>query len=87
MHAHLQHLGNNSIPCPLHAKDVGQLFEIDCGSFSNAKDCVTQPRHAQVAQLFVKEVDTQLIGQEWNVLNNGLSYSPLLVFREFDYGR
>jgi hypothetical protein len=50
--------------------------------FTNGEDGVSQPAHAEVAKLLIEELDTKLASQKGNVLDNGKSYSPLLILSE-----
>lgn len=82
--AHLKHLGDDGLSRPLHAKHVGELFEVDSSSLSNAEDCVTKPRHAEVAELLIEELNAKLVGKKGDVFDDGLSNTPLLVLSKLD---
>ena len=62
----------HGLPCPWQAKDFGKLSKIDRGRFSDRKDGISEPIHAEIAELFIKELDAQLVGEQRNVFNNGL---------------
>ena len=76
MRPHGNYLGHNLRPGPLHTEYLRQFFEIDCRGLPNTVYRISQPRHAQARQLFVEEVLAKLRGQQRNVFNNSLSYSP-----------
>lgn len=84
--AHGQDLGDDGRPCPVHTKDVRQALEVDGGRLADAKDGIAQPRHAERAELVVKELHAELSGEEGNVLDDGLTDPPLLVLGELHDG-
>lgn len=79
MVAHLQNFWYNGGLCPLDAKDICQLFEINRSRFSNRKHGIAQPRHAESPELVVKEFDAELLSEKRDVLDDSLTDSPLLV--------
>lgn len=85
--AHGQDLGDDGRPCPIHAKDIRQALEVDGGRLADAKDGIAQPRHAERAELVVKELHAELSGEEGNVLDDGLTDPPLLVLGELHNSR
>lgn len=87
MVTHGHHLGNDGFAGPLDSKDLRQLLEVVGGRLTDGEDGVTEPLHAQVAQLLIKEADTKLAGEQGNVFNNGQANAPLLVLGESDDGR
>lgn len=87
MFAHRQDPRDDCRLCPFHTKHICQFLEVDGRRFTNRKDGIAQPVHAQCAELVVEKVDTELGRKEWNVLDDGLSDSPLFVFCELDNGR
>ncbi len=87
MLTHLDNLGNDGIGGPLDAEHFSELFQVMCSGLTNGKDCVAKPVHAEVAELLVEEVDTQLAGKKGNVLDNGEANSPLLVLGKLHDGR
>ena len=87
MVAHGHNFGNNSLTGPLHTKHLGQLLQVMSCRFTNREDSISQPTHAEVAQLLVEELHTKLAGEERNVFDNGQSNSPLLILGQLDDGR
>lgn len=85
--AHREDLRNDGSARPLYAEDLRQLLEVDRRALSDAEDVVTEPAHAEVAELVVEELNAELGGEQRNVLDDGLSDSPLLVLSEIDDGR
>lgn len=85
--AHSHNLGDDGLACPLHAKYFSQFLQVVRSSLTDGKDCVAKPSHAQVAELFVKEFDAELAGQQRNVFDDGKTHSPLLIFCQVDNGR
>jgi len=77
-----QHFGDDVSESPLHSKHFRQLFEVVGGCFSDGEDGISQPSHAQVSELLVEEVHSQLSSQEGNVLYDGQSHSPLFVLSQ-----
>lgn len=82
MRTHGHDLGDDGLTGPLDTKYLGQLLQVVSSSLSDREDCVTQPAHAQSAELLVKELDTQLACQQRDVLDDSKSDSPLLVLCE-----
>lgn len=85
--AHSHYLGNDLLTCPLYAKHLRQLLQVVCSSLANGEDSVSQPAHAQAAELFVEKFDAKLAGKQWDILDNGETHSPLLIFGQLDDGR
>lgn len=80
MLAHSHDLWNYGFAGPVNAEYFCQLLEVLCGGFSNGKDGVSEPAHAQCAQLLVKELNSKLTSKQWDILDDRQSDSPLLVF-------
>ena len=76
MFCHSNNLRNNGNPGPFNPKRLRQLPQVDSGCFPDAINGISQPRHAQGAQLLVKELLPELSRKERHVLDNGLSYTP-----------
>lgn len=87
MFGHGCHLGYDSAACPLDTKDLCELLEILRAGLTNAEDRVAQPRHAQTAEFLVEELDAELRSQKRDVLNDGQSNAPLLIFCKLHDGR
>ena len=85
--AHLQDFWDNRRPRPLHSKHIRELLQIDSRGFSDRKDRVAEPGHAQRAELVVEELNTKLSSQQRNVLDDGLSDTPLFVLGKLNDGR
>lgn len=79
MLGHCCDLGHNSFACPLNAKDLCELLEVLRAGFTNAKHSVAKPGHAEIAELLVEELLSELTGQKWHVLNDCQADTPLLV--------
>lgn len=86
MVTHSHNLGDDSLARPIDAEHLGELFQVVCGCFADGEYGVTEPAHAEAAQLLVEELYTQLAGKQWDVFDNGKSHSPLLVLGQLDYG-
>lgn len=84
MLTHGHHLRNNGFAGPGDTKNFSQLFEVFGGSLSNGEHRVAQPAHAEGAKLFVKELNAELTGKEWDIFNDCETDSPLLVFGKLD---
>ena len=84
MCAHGHNLGNDGGFSPFNTKDICQFLQIDGSCFSDTEYGVAQPRHAEVAQLLIKEGHSELIGQQGNIFDDRLPDAPLLIFRKFD---
>ena len=87
MLTHGNDLGNNRVSSPINSKDLGELLEVVSRRFSYREDGVAQPAHAEVIELVIEELNAKLTGQERNVLDDGQTDAPLLVFRELYYSR
>lgn len=86
MSPHLHNLRQDRSLCPIHSKHIRQLLQIDRRRFSNTKDRVSQPSHTEASELFVKEPDSELGGEEGNVFDDGLTDSPLFILGELHDG-
>lgn len=84
--AHLHDLGDDGLLGPLDAKHLGQLAQVDGRRLADRKDGVAEPAHAEVGELVVKEGDAELLGEQRDVLDDGLPDAPLLVLGELDDG-
>ena len=84
MGAHGKNLGDDGPARPLDAEDLGQLLEVDGRSLSDGEDIVSEPAHAEVSELVVKELDAELGREQRDVLDDRLSHSPLLVLGKVD---
>lgn len=74
------HFRDDSLPGPVDTEHFGELLQILCRSFSNGEYGIPEPAHAEIAQLLVKELHSQLLREERDIFDDGKSYSPLLVF-------
>lgn len=83
----LKDSGDDCLSRPVDAKDLGQPPKVVCRGFTDGEHGVSEPLHAERSQLFVKEIDTELLGKERDVLNDGKSHTPLLVFSKLDNSR
>jgi len=80
--AHSHNLRDDSLTGPLNTKDLSKLLQVVSSRFTNGENCISKPAHTQVAELLVEKLDTKLAGQERDILNNGKSSPPLLIFSE-----
>jgi len=71
---------------PLRAKDLGKLLEVQSGGLANGKDAVAKPRHAQATEPLIKELHTELLRQERDVLDDRKPNPPLLVLCQLHDG-
>jgi hypothetical protein len=79
MTGHRNYFGNNSSPRPLYTEDLDQLLQVDGGSLSNGEYNIPKPRHAEVAELLVKELFAKLGSEQGNIFDDRLPDTPLLV--------
>ena len=86
MLTHGHDLGYDRLVRPLNAEDLCELLQVLSRSFTNGEDGVTQPAHAQAAELLVKKLNAELRGKERNVFDDGQANAPLLVFGKLDNG-
>lgn len=84
--AHLHDLRQDRPLGPVDPENVGQLFQVDCSRFSDAEHGISQPCHAQAPELFVEELHAELRGEQGDVLDDGLTDTPLLVLGELHDG-
>lgn len=82
--SHGENLRDDRPASPLDAEDLGQFLEVNGGGLPDREDVVSEPRHAEVAELVVEELDAELRREQGDVLDDGLSDSPLLVLGEVD---
>lgn len=87
MLAHGHDLRDDSFAGPLYAKYFSELFEVLSGCLSYREDSVTKPAHAEIAKLLIEEFHTKLARKKRNVVDNGQSHAPLLVFGQLNNGR
>lgn len=87
MLSHCHDLGNNRLLGPVHSEHLRELPQVLGSSLPNREDSVTQPTHAEITKLLVKELDAELAGKERNVFDNGKANPPLLVLRQLHDGR
>ena len=78
--AHCHDLWQYRLAGPFDTKDLCELLEIVRRSLSDGEDRVAEPAHAKTTELLVEELDAKLAGQQGDVLNDGQSDAPLLVF-------
>ena len=84
---HSHDLGNDGLIGPVNAKYFSELLEILGGCFSDGKDGVAEPAHAQGAELLVKELNAKLTCQEGDIFDDGKSNPPLFIFGKLYYCR
>jgi hypothetical protein len=56
MVAHRQHFGDDRGLGPFCTKHFGELTQVDGSGLPDRENTVAQPRHTQVAQLFVEKL-------------------------------
>lgn len=83
---HGHHFRNDRLTCPFHAKYFCELLQVLRGSLSDREDSISQPTHAQITELLVEELDTQLASEEGNIFDDSQTDSPLLVFGQLHNG-
>jgi len=81
---HADDLWNDRVLCPLWSELLNQLLQILRGGLSNSKYMVHQPSHAEGIQLLIKELNSKLSSQEWHVLNDRQTNSPLRILSQFN---
>jgi len=84
--SHRENLRDDRPAGPLDSEDLSQLLEVDGSGLPDGEDVVSEPGHAEVSELVVEELDSELGREERDVLDDGLSNSPLLVLGEVDDG-
>lgn len=84
MLAHCHDLGDDRFVGPFNTEDFSELLQVLCRGFTDRKHSVTQPAHAQAAELLIKELDAELRGEEGDIFDNGEANTPLLVFSELN---
>lgn len=87
MLTHPHHLGDDRALSPVDTKYFRQLPQILSSSLANGENCITEPAHAKLAELFVEELDSQLACKQGDVFDNRETHSPLLVFGQLDNSR
>jgi hypothetical protein len=78
--SHGHNLRDDRALSPFYSENFCELSQILSGSFSDREDSVPEPAHAQVAELFVEKLDTQLTSEKRDVLDDSKPNSPLFVF-------
>ncbi len=86
MRAQSHHFRNDRLVGPFHAKHLGQLLQILSGRLADREHGITEPAHAERAQLFVKELHAQLTCEQRDVFDDRETHAPLLIFGELDDG-
>ena len=75
-------LRDNIGNCPLGSKNLCKLFDVVDSSFSYWENAVAQPSNTDGIQFLNKESLSKLSCQSWELLNNWMLYSPILILRE-----
>lgn len=86
MCAHGYHLGNDRLVRPVDPKDFCEFLEVLCGSLTDREDCVTQPAHAEIAELFIEKLDAELACKKGYVFDDSQAHAPLLVLSQLHNG-
>lgn len=84
MSSHGHHLGHNGLVRPVDTKDLSKLLKVLGGSLANREDSVSEPAHAQAAELLIEELHTELAGKKRHVFDDSKADTPLLVFCQLD---
>lgn len=82
MCAHGDHLGDDRLVRPFNTEDFCEFLEVLCGSLSDREDCVTQPAHAEIAELFIEKLDAELARKKGYVFDDSQAHTPLLVLSQ-----
>jgi hypothetical protein len=61
--AHLDDLRDDRLLSPSDAEDLRKLAKVDRRRLTDREDRVSEPPHAEVGKLVVKELDTKLLGE------------------------
>ena len=86
MLAHSHHLRDDGALSPVDTEHFRQLPQVLSGSLSDREDSVSEPAHAKIAQLLVKELDSKLAGKEGDVFNDSKANTPLLILGQLNNG-
>jgi hypothetical protein len=86
MLTHGHDLGDNCLVGPLNTENLRELLQVLGRSLTDGENGVTEPAHAQAAELLVEELDAELRGKKGNVFDNSETDTPLLVLGELDNG-
>jgi hypothetical protein len=86
MLAHCHDLGDDCLVSPLHTENLRELLQVLSRSLANRENGVTEPAHAQAAELLVEKLDAELRGKKGNVFDNSETDTPLLVLGELNNG-
>jgi len=86
MLAHGHDLGDDCFVGPLNTENLRELLQILSRSLANGENGITEPAHAQAAELLVEELDAELRGKKGNVFDDSETDTPLLVLSELDDG-
>jgi hypothetical protein len=81
---HGHHLRNNRGLGPLNTEYLSKLLEVLCSSLSDREDCVSEPAHAEIAELLIEELDSKLTCEERNIFNDSKTHTPLLILSQLD---
>ena len=57
------------------------------GRLTDREDGVTEPAHAEIAELLIEELNAKLAGEKGNVFNDSEAHAPLLVLGQLDNSR
>lgn len=79
MLTHGHDFGDDRFASPFDAEYLGQLLEVLSGRFSYREYRVSQPAHAERAELLIEEFHAQLACKKGNIFDDGQPDSPLLV--------
>lgn len=69
---------------PVNAEYFRELPKILRSGLSNREDSVTKPPHAEITELLIEELDTQLAGKQRDVFDDGKADSPLLILSQLN---
>lgn len=83
----VEDLGDDGSTSPLRTKELDDALDGGGGSLTDGEDGVSEPAHAEVAELVIKELASELLGKKRDVLDDGETHAPLAIEGELDDGR
>jgi len=84
MTGHCDDFGDNSSPRPFYTKHLDQFLQVDGGSLPDGEYNIPKPRHAEVAELLIEELLAKLSREQWNIFDDRLPDTPLLIRCKLD---
>ncbi len=84
MRSHLENLGNDGLSRPFNTEYVCELLRMTVAASRMLKTVSPSHDMHKFAKLLVEERNTELVGKQWDVLDDSLTDTPLLVLGEFN---